>query len=306
MTDPQTPDAPAPPTLPARVDATEHPTFFQQLAARCAATNSSLCVGLDPDPRRLPKPLGHGPEAVFNFCVEIVEATADFAAAFKPNMAFFESIGVEGLHVLEQVMSHIPREVPVILDAKRGDIDSTAKHYARAVFDRLGAAAVTINPYMGADSVDPFIEHRRRGVYVLCLTSNASSTEFQMPENLYLRVARKVADWNGKYGNCGMVVGATRPQYLTSIVAVAPNVPLLIPGLGAQGGDLEAMFEAAPGLPLHHLLFNVSRSILYAGSDAGFGHQARVAARYYADRIRAARERAMPPAQPAVVEETKP
>lgn len=264
--------------------------FFSQLAKRCDSIESSLCVGLDPDPTRIPRHLGVGPQAVYKFCVEVIEATADCAAAFKPNIAFFESIGVEGWHVLDQVLRAIPDEVPVILDAKRGDIGSTATHYARSIFDRLRAGAITVNPYMGVDSVEPFLERGDRGVYILTLTSNAGATDFQLPGDLYLRVARKVKEWNTR-GNCGMVVGATKPQYLTSILSVAPDIPMLIPGLGTQGGDLEAILGAAPGLPRHHLLFNVSRSIIYAADDTGFGRQARVAARYYCDKINKTREK---------------
>jgi orotidine-5'-phosphate decarboxylase len=268
----------------------EGQSFFDQLRDRCATRESSLCIGLDPDPRRLPKHLGSGPEAVYKFCIEIIEATADSAAAFKPNSAFFESLGVEGLNVLEQVLAAVPSEVPVILDCKRGDIGSTAQHYARAAFDRMRADAVTISPYMGFDAVEPFLEYEHKGTYILCLTSNPGANDFQLQDELYLKVARKVKLWNTR-GNCGMVVGATKPQYLTSIIAVAPDIPLLIPGLGAQGGDLESIMAAAPGLPRHQMLFNVSRSILYAADDASFGRQARVAARYYCNRINTAREK---------------
>ena len=281
-----------PPASPAAGETPPRPPFFERLAERCRKTQSSLCIGLDPDPRRIPKHLGHGPESIYNFCVEIIEATADSAAAFKPNLGFFESIGVEGWNVLEQVLRAMPPDVPVILDAKRGDIGSTARHYAHALFDRMGAGAVTVNPYMGLDSVEPFLEHRNCGVYLLCLTSNPGAKDFQLHDDLYLRVARKTVDWN-KHGNCGLVVGATKPQYLSSILAVAPELPLLIPGLGAQGGDLETIMHTAPGLPLHHLLFNVSRSILYASNDHTFGHQARMAARYYANRIQTVREKTL-------------
>lgn len=266
-------------------------TYFERLAERCDAIGSSLCIGLDPDPERLPTHLGKDAEAIYKFCVEIVEATADYAAAFKPNIAFFEAIGVEGWHVLDQVLKAVPDEVPVIIDAKRGDIGSTAQKYAVSIFDHLGGDAVTVNPYMGLDSVQPFLEFPGKGAYILCLTSNPTSLDFQMHHDLYLRVARKVVEWNGE-GNCGMVVGATRPQFLASIQAVAPNIPLLIPGLGAQGGDLEATLKAAPGRPAHHLLFNVSRSVLYASREEDFGRQARIAARYYHEMIRDARKKA--------------
>ena len=266
--------------------------FFERLADRCEERQTSLCVGLDPDPTRIPKYLGGGPEAVYKFCLEIVEATADQVAAFKPNLAFFESIGTEGLDVLHQVLEQIPHEVPVILDAKRGDIGTTAQHYARALFDRLRADAVTVNPYMGVDAIKPFAERESRGVYVLCLTSNPGARDFQLQNDLYLQVARKVVEWN-KHGNCGLVVGATRPEMLTSILALAPELPILIPGLGAQGGDLDGIMAAAPGRPRHQLLFNLSRSIIFAAADATYGRQARQAARYYRDRINAVRERTM-------------
>lgn len=267
-------------------------SFFKKLSKRCKQLKSSLCIGLDPDPVRIPRHLGTGPNAVYQFCAEIIDATADNAAAFKPNLAFFESIGVEGWHVLEEALKLVPPEVPVIIDAKRGDIGTTATHYARAIFERLRADAVTVNPYMGLDSVEPFLEHEQRGVYILCLTSNPGAKDFQLQDDLYLRVARKVNEWNER-GNCGMVVGATKPQYLTSICSVAPEIPLLIPGLGTQGGDLEAIMNAVPGRPIHHLLFNVSRSIIFAAQDNTFAHQARIAARYYASRIQTAYEKTL-------------
>lgn len=264
--------------------------FFQALAARCDEIQSSLCVGLDPDPRRIPKHLGKGPEAIFKFCAEIIEATADTVAAFKPNIAFFESIGAEGLHVLAEVLALVPNGVPVILDAKRSDIGNTARHYARALFDKLRADAVTVNPYMGFDSIEPFLEHERRGVFVLCLTSNPGSLDFQVEGDLYLKVARKVKEWN-THQNLGMVVGATHPGQLSSIATVAPDVPLLLPGLGAQGGDLDEIMGAVPGLSRHMMLFNVSRSIIYAADDESFGRQARLAARYYCNRINTSRDK---------------
>jgi orotidine-5'-phosphate decarboxylase len=267
-----------------------HSTFFDALALRCNSLESSLCIGLDPDPRRLPKHLGAGPKAVFRFCAEIIEATADNACAFKPNIAFFESIGIEGWNVLQQVLEMIPKEVPVIVDAKRGDISTTGQHYARSVFERLKANAITVNPYMGYDSIEPFLEYRQRGVYILVLTSNKGYKDFQLHKDLYLKVARKIKDWN-KYGNIGMVVGATKPQFLSSILAVAPNIPMLIPGLGAQGGDLDALMSVTAGLPLHHVLLNVSRSIIFASTDKDFGRQARRASRFYADRIRNSRKK---------------
>lgn len=268
----------------------ENPTsYFEKLAARCQSATTSLCVGLDPDPRRIPAKLGNGPEGIFRFCVDIVEATADFAAAFKPNIAFFESIGTEGWHVLAQVMEQIPREIPVILDAKRGDIGSTAQHYARSIFERLKADAVTINPYMGHDSVEPFLAFERRGIYILCLTSNQGARDFQLHGDLYLRVAKKARDWNTKK-NVGLVVGATKPKQLAEIHRVAADLPVLIPGLGVQGGDLDTLLSVANKVPRHHMLFNVSRSILYVSNGPDYGHSARKAAIYYRDTINKARE----------------
>lgn len=266
--------------------------FFDSLAARCEKIESSLCVGLDPDPRRIPKHLGKGPEAIFKFCAEIIEATADTVAAFKPNIAFFESIGAEGLHVLSEVLGLVPNSVPVILDAKRNDIGNTAKHYARALFDKMRADAVTVNPFMGFDSIEPFLEHENRGVFVLCLTSNPGSQDFQIEGDLYLKVARKVSEWN-THRNLGMVVGATHPGQLASVAAVAPDVPLLLPGLGAQGGDLDEIMAAVPNHPRHMLLFNVSRSIIYAADDESYGRQARLAARYYCNRINTVRDKTL-------------
>ncbi|MEN6626460.1 MAG: orotidine-5'-phosphate decarboxylase [Candidatus Sumerlaeia bacterium] len=267
----------------------ESATFFERLAARCEAVGSSLCVGIDPDPRRIPKHLGSGPDAIYRWCAEIIEATADYAAAFKPNLAFFESIGIEGMNVLSQALAHVPKGIPVILDAKRGDIGSTAEHYARAIFDTLNGDAITVNPYMGFESVEPFLKYENKGVYLLCLTSNAGAADFQLQNDLYLRVARKATEWNTR-GNIGMVVGATRPQFLTAILAVAPDLPMLVPGLGAQGGDLEQIMSAVPRMAPHRLLFNVSRSIIYAADDEGFGRAARLAAKYYHGKINAARE----------------
>ncbi|MCE5228867.1 orotidine-5'-phosphate decarboxylase [bacterium] len=265
------------------------PTFFERLAARCEDIGSSLCVGIDPDPKRIPKHLGGGPEAIYKFCAEIIEATADFAAAFKPNLAFFESIGIEGLNVLDQALTHVPRGVPVIIDAKRGDIGSTAEHYARSIFEQIHGDATTVNPYLGLESVEPFLKYEDRGVYLLCLTSNAGAADFQLQNDLYLKVARKAAEWNTR-GNVGLVVGATRPRFLTAILAVAPDLPMLIPGLGAQGGDLDQIMAAVPRLARHRLLFNVSRSIIYAADDETFGRAARLAAKYYCARINDARE----------------
>ena len=259
--------------------------FFERLAVRCENVGSSLCVGLDPDPQRLPEHLGRGAEATYKFCVEVIEATEDYAAAYKPNLAFFESIGVEGYHVLNEVMKAVPGDVPVIVDAKRGDIGTTARHYAKSIFGWLDADATTLNPLLGRDSIDPFLKYEGRGLYILCLTSNNGSKDFQLQQDLYLRIARRVSEWNTK-GNMGLVVGATRPQFIDSIQAIAPKLPILVPGLGAQQGDLSAVLTACKHRQRHEVLFNVSRSIIFAGSDEAFGREARLAARHYSNMIR--------------------
>lgn len=267
-------------------------TFLQKLENRCKHAESSLCVGLDPDPRRFPEDMSQGPEGVYRFCAEIVEATSDHAAAFKPNMAFFESIGEEGMHVLGEVLQHVKRDIPIILDAKRGDIGSTAQHYAQAIFDRIKADAVTLNPLLGKDSLEPFMAYKDKGLYILCLTSNPGALDFQMPNDLYLRIAAKAKDWN-EQGNLGLVVGATKPEQLSKIREAAPDLPLLIPGLGAQGGDLNELMVSAGEHPRHQIIFNVSRSIIYASQGKDFGRAARKAARYYQDIINRAREQTL-------------
>lgn len=267
-------------------------TFLQKLKARCEAVESSLCVGLDPDPRRFPPDMSQGPEGIYKFCAEIVEATSDHAAAFKPNIAFFESIGREGMHVLAEVLEHVKIDIPVILDAKRGDIGSTAEHYARAIFERLKVDAVTLNPLLGKDSLEPFLAYKDKGMYILCLTSNPGAADFQLPHDLYLRVAARVGEWNVD-GNLGLVVGATKPEQLTEIRRAAPHLPLLVPGLGAQGGDLNELMSSAGDHPRHQILFNVSRSIMYASQGKDFARAARKAAGYYQEIINKAREQTL-------------
>lgn len=267
-------------------------TYLQKLKARCDQIESSLCVGLDPDPKRFPPDMSQGPEGIYKFCAEIVEATSDHAAAFKPNIAFFESIGSEGMHVLGEVLQHVKLDIPVILDAKRGDIGSTAQHYAQAIFDRLKVDAVTLSPFLGKDSLDPFLAYKDKGMYVLCLTSNPGAADFQLPNDLYLQVAAKAAEWNVD-GNLGLVVGATKPEQLAQIRRTAPDLPLLVPGLGAQGGDLNELMISAGHHPRHQILFNVSRSIMYASQGKDYGRAARKAAGYYQEIINKAREQTL-------------
>ena len=254
--------------------------FHDQLRRSWDANDSLLCVGLDPDPAKLPS--GLGDDAVFRFCREIVDATADLVCAFKPQIAYFASQRAE--HALERLCTYVRERYPdvtLILDAKRGDIGSTAEHYAREAFDRYEAHAVTVNPYLGLDSVAPFFEHGG-GIIALCRTSNPGGGELQSldcgGEPLYCRVARLVADEWSRHGECGLVVGATYPDELRVVRSVAADLPILVPGIGAQGGDPAAAVEAGSTFDGRGLMISSSRAILYASSGADFADAARSAA----------------------------
>lgn len=242
--------------------------FLTQLEARSAAIDSLLCVGLDPHAAEL---AADTPEAARSFCRRLIAATAPYAAAFKPNAAFFERYGAEGLAVLQDVIAAVPDGIPVILDAKRGDIATTAEAYAQAAFERLGAGAITLHPWMGADSVTPFTRDASRYAFVLCRTSNPSAEELQAievgGEPLYLEVARRLASW-APAGNAGLVVGATAPETLREVRAVAPDAWILAPGVGAQGGSLEATVAAGVRADGRGLLINVSRGLSRAERPA--------------------------------------
>jgi orotidine-5'-phosphate decarboxylase len=254
-------------------------TFHEQLSRSWQATSSLLCVGLDPDPDRLPDGLAGTADATYRFCREIVDATADVACAFKPQIAYFASQGEE--HALERLCSYIRAEHPhvtLVLDAKRGDIGSTAEHYAREAFVRYGAHAVTVNPYLGTDSALPFFEHGG-GVIALCRTSNPGGSDLQdLPVDgrpLYLHVAEMVAMRWARHGDCALVTGATYPDELAAIRAAVPDLPFLVPGIGAQGGDAAAVAKAGCTPDGHGLLISSSRAILYASSGADFADAAR-------------------------------
>src|SRR6266576_2376855 len=224
--------------------------FLDKLLAVSRQQDSLLCVGLDPEQERLPSRLHNMPaaRAVTYFCQGIIEATAPYVCAFKPNLAFFEVLGPKGMYIFQDVLSAIPEHIPIIVDAKRGDLGNTARKYASTMFDVYGCDAVTVNPYLGYDSIAPFLAYREKGIILLCRTSNPSARDFQdllVQDNgdqlrpLYEVVARRVQSWN-EAGNCGLVVGATYPQELRTIRSLCPTMPILIPGVGAQGGDLEA------------------------------------------------------------------
>ncbi|WP_085314731.1 orotidine-5'-phosphate decarboxylase [Derxia lacustris] len=268
-------------------------SFNSLLRSRWTNANTLLCVGLDPDPHRIPPQLPRN-DALFQFCRVIVDATADYACAFKPQFAHFAAQGAE--EVLEELIDYIHNAhpgIPVILDAKRGDIGSTAEYYAREAFERYRADAVTVNPYLGADSVAPYAEHADKGVIVLCRTSNPGGSDLQFLDcggtPLYQHVARLVAGkWN-RHGNCGLVVGATYPAELAKVREIVGDMPLLIPGIGAQGGDVLATVRAGRTGDGTGMIISSSRAILYAGSGDDFGAAARIAAMATRDAINEAR-----------------
>lgn len=266
------------------------------------SNNRFVCVGLDSDIARLPSRLSDaGTEsALRRFNEAIVDATRDVAAAYKPNIAFYELCGPPGIAALAETIEYIHKAapgIPVILDAKRADIDSTNAGYVTAIFDQLGADAVTVHPYLGGTALTPFLERRDRGIFVLCRTSNSSAPEFQdleTPEGpLYQVVARHVAErWNSA-SNCGLVVGATYPDELSKVREIAPSLPLLIPGVGAQGGDLEATVAHALDADGAGFVINASRSIIYASDGLDFAEAAATEAQKLHTAVLEARQRAM-------------
>lgn len=266
-------------------------SFIDKLRNRWKVTDTLLCVGLDPDPAKFPDAFVDDDDALFNFCRDIVDATAEFACAFKPQIAYFAAHN-DGEAQLQRLIAHINGmypEIPVVLDSKRGDIGSTAEQYAVEAFDRFGADAVTLNPYMGRDSAAPFLERNDRGCVFLCHTSNPGARDFQelMVDGapLYQHLARTIAEqWNGD-GNCALVVGATFPQELKVIRGIVGEMPLLIPGVGAQGGDVEAVVKNGKTTDGTGLMINSSRGILYASSGAGYADAAADAARGLRDEI---------------------
>lgn len=261
--------------------------FISKLAKTAQKNLSLLCVGLDPDMAMMPEGVG-----VFEFNKAIIDATADLVCAYKPNIAFYEAMGNEGLEALKKTKDYVPEDIPVIIDAKRGDIGNTAKAYAQSIFERFNADAVTANPYLGYDSLEPFIEYKDRGIFILCRTSNKGAVDFQsLPVGkesegklLYEVVAEKVNEWN-KYGNLGLVVGATYPEELKLIRERYAEMPLLIPGVGAQGGELEQVVKYGVDKGRSRTIINSSRQIIYASRGEDFAAAAGQAARELRDRI---------------------
>jgi orotidine-5'-phosphate decarboxylase len=275
---------------------------FLDLLARAERQNASLlCVGLDPEPTKFPDHIKGDANKIYDFCAAIVDATADLAIAFKPQIAYFSAHRAEGQ--LERLMEHMRRvapQVPIILDAKRGDIGSTAEQYAIEAFERYGADAVTLSPFMGFDSVQPYLKHHDKGAFLLCRTSNPGGDDLQNQRLasvegqplLYEHVARLAqGPWNLN-GQLGLVVGATYPKEIERVRALAPSLPLLIPGVGAQGGDAQATVRAGMSGPHGDVpgttIVNSSRAILYASSGADFAQAARRVALQTRDVLNAA------------------
>ncbi|NQT27473.1 orotidine-5'-phosphate decarboxylase [candidate division KSB1 bacterium] len=256
--------------------------------------NSLVCVGLDYHSDKVPLHIKEQSDPIFTFNKAIINATADLVCAYKPNLAFYEAYGAEGWDALERTVHYIPEGIIKIGDAKRGDIGSTAAKYADALF-QIGFDVVTVNPYLGIDSITPFIKDPTRGVFILCLTSNPSSKDFQYLDidglPLHLHVAQKVNTWNDN-DNCGLVVGATHPDELRSIRQMTPNLPFLIPGIGAQGGDLESSIKMGTDAKNSMAIINSSRGILFASSGLDFKEAAREEAQKLRDQINTFRERA--------------
>ena len=267
--------------------------FHSKLKAAWEASQSMLCVGLDPDPARFPASVGIGTEAIYEFCTAIVDATAHTVCAFKPQFAYFAAQRAEP--ELERLCAYIRQTCPgvlLILDAKRGDIGPTAQQYAREAFDRYGADVVTVNPYLGTDSIEPYLRYQGRGVLVLCRTSNAGGGDFQSldvgGEPLFARVARRAATEWSSIGECGLVVGATYPRELGTVRSIVGDMPVLVPGVGVQGGDVAATVAHGATADGFGLVVNSSRAVLYASSGSDFADAARREAVATRDALRAA------------------
>ena len=263
--------------------------FTEKLTGMMLKNNSLVCIGLDPDTAMMPAGV-----SILDFNRSIIEATSDIVCAYKPNFAFYEAQGITGLEDLKKTIAFIPEDIPVIGDAKRGDIGNTARAYAKAVFEIFGCDAATVNPYLGYDSIEPFINYTEKGVFILCRTSNPGAADFQslisgdmlygQRTPLFEIVAQKAGEWN-KWGNIGLVVGATYPDELRLIRQNHPEMVLLIPGVGAQGGDLATVLRNGLDLNQEGAIINSSRQILYASKGKDFAQAAREAAITLRDQI---------------------
>ncbi|NOZ62634.1 MAG: orotidine-5'-phosphate decarboxylase [Calditrichaeota bacterium] len=267
--------------------------FNKKLDQICQGKNSLVCVGIDVDLEKVPPFIAREKNALVKFSKVIIDATLPFAAAYKINTAFFEAYGAEGWKAMAEIAEYLPDDVIKVADAKRGDIGNTSRRYARAFFEKLPFDAITVSPYLGFDSVAPFLEQKEKGAFVLCHTTNKGAEDFQRVSDgqnqLYEIVAAKVQSWNA-LDNCGLVVGATYPEQMREVRALAPELPFLVPGLGAQGGDYELAVSYATDENGRGAIFNASRSILYASSGKDFAERAEEAAREMKEKINSIRE----------------
>lgn len=271
--------------------------LLDRFLAASRANDSLLCVGLDVDPARVPPRLLRRSDWIVAFNAGLIEATSDLVCAYKPNLAFYEALGVEGWRALRETVALVPKHIPVLGDAKRGDIEHTGASYARAMFDYFGFDAVTIHAYPGWDGVAPFLARPDRGAFVVCRMSNPSSVDFQdlrctfqgreMP--LYQVVAHSAGQWN-RLGNCGLVVGATFPRQLAEVRAICPELLILVPGVGPQAGDLDASVRAGTNDHGERALVNASRQVIYASQGEDWAEAARASALSLRDAINRARK----------------
>ena len=256
--------------------------FKSKLEKAVRRNDSLVCVGLDTDSEKIPKKVARKSDPIFKFNKAIIDLTADVVCAYKPQIAFYAAEGEKGLNALKKTVDYLKKnypQIPIICDAKRGDIGNTAAKYTEEIFDWFGFDAVTVNPYLGFDSIEPFLERKDKGIIILCRTSNPGAADFQdlkiEGKPLYKKVAEKVAKWDKKYGNCLMVVGATWPKQLKEIRKIAPNTPFLVPGIGAQGGEVEAAIKNGQDKNGAGLIINSSRGIIYASDGPDFAKAAR-------------------------------
>lgn len=261
--------------------------FLEKLTKASKKNKSLLCVGLDPDSERMPDKV-----SVAEFNKAIIDATSDLVCAYKPNLAFYEALGSEGMSALEETIKHIPGDIPIIGDAKRGDIGNTAEAYAKSIFGQWGFDATTVNPYSGFDSVEPFIRYRDKGVFIFCRSSNPGATDLQslrfetVGGYLYLFeiVALKAREWN-IFGNVGLIIGATYPNELRLLRQTYPDMPILIPGIGAQGGELSTTVHYGVDAHGEKAIISSSRQIIYASRGKDFAEAARWTASALRDEI---------------------
>ena len=272
-------------------------TFLEKLLAASRRNNSLICIGLDPEYAHLPPHLLNQPDPILDFNRAIIEATTDLVCAYKPNLAFYEALGPMGLITLQETLRLIPPDTPIIGDAKRGDTAHTMRQYARALFEVYRFDAITASPYLGRESLQPFLDYHEKGIFILCRTSNPGARDLQdaliyeTPEKqppLYEYVTRQALAWN-RAGNVGLVVGATYPEELQHIRQIAPSLPILIPGVGAQGGDLHSAARDGVDAAGERAIISISRSIIYAGNGHNFAEDAAQAARTLRDAANQAR-----------------